>query len=94
MSVSSFFLQALIACRRYFDAALAADSLLAGPDKLYLQAEVLWRQSDIQAAINLLSNACQIFPDSSKCQALQRWVHSLQQKLHEAEAAFENGKSC
>lgn len=84
-------LQALIACRRYPDAAIAADRLHAGTDKLYLQAQVLWRQSDIAAAAQLLSDACQQFPCSSKCLELHHWVESLQQDMHVAHIAFEDG---
>lgn len=84
-------LQALIACRRYPDAALAANRLHAGPDKLYLQAQVLWRQSDIGAAAQLLSHACQQFPGSSKCLELHDWVESLQQDMHMAHIALEDG---
>ena len=84
-------LQALIACRRYPDAASAADKLLAGQDKLYLQAEGLWRQSHVNAAAQLLSGACQYFPNSSKCLELRHWVESLQQDMHVAHTAFEDG---
>lgn len=84
-------LQALIACRRYPDAAIAANRLHAGQDKLYLQAQVLWRQSDIAAAAQLLADACQQFPGSSKCLELRHWVESLQQDMHMAYLAFEDG---
>lgn len=84
-------LQALIACRRYPDAAIAAVRLHAGQDKLYLQAQVLWRQSHIAAAAQLLSDACQQFPGSSKCLELHHWVESLQQDMHMAHMAYEDG---
>lgn len=83
--------QALIACRRYPDAGIAADRLHTGQDKLYLQAEGLWRQSHVDAAAQLLADACHHFPDSSKCLKLRRWVESLQQDMHVAHAAFEDG---
>ena len=84
-------MQALIACRRYGDAGSVADRLQTGQDKLYLQAEGLWRQSHLDAAAQLLSDACQRFPDSSKCLELQGWVSSLQQDMHVAHIAFEDG---
>lgn len=83
--------EALIACRRYPDAAIAANKLHAGQDKLYLQAQVLWRQADLDAAAQLLSDARQQFPDSSKSLEAQRWVESLQQEVHQANVAFEDG---
>ena len=86
-------LQALIACRRYPDAAGAASKLHAGQDRLYLQAQVLWRQADLDAAAQDLSDARQQFPDSSKCMELQRWVESLHQEVHQADIAFEDGKA-
>lgn len=83
--------QALIACRRYPDAAIAADRLHGGQDKLYLQAEGLWRQSHVDAAAQLLSDACLHFPHSMNCLELRRWVESLQQDMHVAHTAFEDG---
>lgn len=90
-SIRHVCLQALIACRRYPDAAIAANKLHAGQDKLYLQAQVLWRQADLDAAAQLLSDARQQFPDSSKSLEAQRWVESLQQEVHQANVAFEDG---
>ncbi|KAL3143985.1 hypothetical protein ABBQ32_003793 [Trebouxia sp. C0010 RCD-2024] len=90
-AVSCSHVEALIACRRYPDAAIAANKLHAGQDKLCLQAQVLWRQADLDAAARLLSEAREQFPDSSKCLELQRWVESLQQEVHQASIAFEDG---
>lgn len=85
-------MQALIACRRYPDAAIAAERAQEGQDKLCLQAEVQWRQGDIDAAAAALAKAHQHSADRGKCQELQQWILSLQQKMHVAQGAFEDGE--
>ena len=42
--------EALIQCRRYDDALQAADCFKPGVTKLYLEAEVVWRDGDPAAA--------------------------------------------
>ena len=84
--------QALIACRRYQDAMKAVCRLAAGADKLYLQAEVLWRQSDLTCAAEILAGACQQSSGSSKCRELQLWVQSLQDRTHKADVACKGGE--
>ena len=61
-------------------------------DRLYLQAEALWRQSDLAAAAEVLSHARQLDHSNSKCAELQVWVESRQHKLDAADAAFEDGE--
>ena len=46
--------EALILCRRYDDALQAARSLRPGVTKLYLEAEVVWRDGDPSAATERL----------------------------------------
>ncbi|KAA6419569.1 MAG: hypothetical protein FRX49_10494 [Trebouxia sp. A1-2] len=48
--------EALIACRRYSDALQHISLLQPGVDKLYLQAEGLWRQAHLAAANAALSD--------------------------------------
>lgn len=67
------------------------EGLRGGVDKAYLQAEALWRQGDLSTANAVLSDACQQFISSSKCADLQLWVNSLQQRIHTAETACEDG---
>ena len=86
------FLQALMSCRRWPDALSSISNLRPGVDKLYLQAEALWRQSDLTAAADALSHARQLDHSSSKCADLQLWVESLQKRFDAADAAFEDGK--
>ena len=85
-------MQALVACRRWPDALTSISNLRPGIDKLYLQAEALWRQSDLTAAADILSYTRQLDPGSSKCADLQLWVQSLQQKLDAADAACKDGQ--
>lgn len=67
------------------------EGLRGGVDKVYLQAEVLWRQADLSTANVVLADACQQFPSSSKCADLQLWVQSLQQRICTAENDCEDG---
>lgn len=61
-------------------------------DKLYLQAEGLWRQGHLAAANAALSEASQqAGSSSSKCADLQLWVQSLQHRMHAAEIVCEDG---
>ncbi|DBA95476.1 TPA: hypothetical protein ACH3X3_013341 [Trebouxia sp. C0006] len=84
--------EALIACRRYPDALKSISLLQPGVDKLYLQAEGLWRQAHLAPANAALSEASQqTGSSSSKCAGLQLWVQSLQHRMHAAEIACEDG---
>ncbi|DBA86305.1 TPA: hypothetical protein ACH3X2_005544 [Trebouxia sp. C0005] len=83
--------EALIACRRYSDALQHISLLQPGVDKLYLQAEGLWRQAHLAAANAALSDKSQQAVSSSKCADLQLWVQSLQHRMHAAEIACEDG---
>jgi hypothetical protein len=60
-------------------------------DKLYLEAEGLWRQAHLAAATAALSDARQQAVSSSKCADLQLWVQALQHRMHAAEIACEDG---
>lgn len=86
-------LQALIACRRYEDAAVKAEGLTAGIDKLYLQGEICWRQGTLEASLTHLQQACEISPNSSKCCDLQKWLLALQHRCHSVQLALEDGRS-
>lgn len=86
-------IQALIACQRYKDAEARAELLTDGVDKLYLQAETLWRQGSLEAALACLLRAGQITPESSKCQELQNWLLSVQDKCYIIRLALEDGES-
>ena len=85
--------QVLIACRRYDDAAVQAEGLTAGVDKLYLQSEIYWRQGQLEAALSCLQQAGQISPDSSKCCALPKWPLAVQDKCQIIHLALEDGRS-
>lgn len=50
-------MQALVLARRFAAAAERLDSIPLGADRVYLHAEVAWRQGDLAAAIALLQNA-------------------------------------
>ncbi len=41
-------MEGLILCQRYREAAAECEGLLEGVDRLYLQAEVAWRQGDLE----------------------------------------------
>ena len=81
-----------MACQRYKDAEARAELLTDGADKLYLQAETLWRQGSVDTALACLLKAGQITPESSKCQELQKWLLSVQDKCHSIRLALEDGE--
>ena len=82
-----------MACQRYKDAEARAELLTDGVDKLYLQAETLWRQGSVEGALTCLLKAGQITPESSKCQELQNWLLSVQDKCYSIRLALEDGES-
>eukprot|EP00887_Chlorella_sp_A99_P007751 scaffold20.g7751.t1 len=83
--------EALILVGRYADAAAACEGLLAGADRQYLEAEVLWRQGGLDEAAARLAAAQQAAPGNAKCADLLTLVSSLRQLQHEAELAWEDG---
>ena len=79
-------LQAQIYCQRYEDAAEAANSLLDGPDKQYLRAELLWRQGRVQEAILALGSA-----SSEKAVDLRARLELLLRAVAAADQCYEDG---
>lgn len=85
--------EALLLCRRYVDAAAACAALLEGTaDRLYLEAEVAWRQGRLSAAADALRQALQVaVAGCGKCSSLLWYVEQLQGLEEEAVAALEEG---
>lgn len=85
------FVQALIYCHRYKDAACRCDELMPGVDRLYLQAQAAWRAGDLAPALQFLDAAVAISPESQKCQELHRIVSCLASRWAAAQDAFDDG---
>jgi hypothetical protein len=83
--------EALVACSRYGDAAAACAELLDSTERLYLEAEALWRQGDLAAALNQVEAACRRAPDSAKCRELGAFLRRLDSGARRAAAAHEEG---
>ncbi|KAL4452009.1 hypothetical protein ABPG75_007671 [Micractinium tetrahymenae] len=89
-------IEALLLCQRYAEAEAGCSGLPEGStERLYLEAEVAWRQGRLQAAADKLQQALQVAASSSgrqKCSSLLEHVSSLLALWEEAEAALEEGR--
>ena len=86
------FVQALIYCQRYEDAACRCDELMPGVDRLYLQAQAAWRAGDLAPALEFLDAAVAISPESQKCRELHKIVSCLVSRWAAAHDAFDDGE--
>lgn len=89
-------IEALLLCQRYAEAGAGCAELPQGStERLYLEAEVAWRQGCLQAAADKLQQALQVAASDCgrhKCSSLGGHVHSLLALWEEAEAALEEGR--
>lgn len=87
--------EALLLCSRYTDAAAGCSSMLEGTaERLYLEAEVAWRQGRLQDAAEALHLGLQAAGGScAKCASLLQNVEGLQGLEEQATAALEEGRS-
>lgn len=69
--------EGLIACRRYSDAFAQCQGLLPGVERSYLEAEALWRNGEVAAAVTKLEEARARSPSCSKCDELIAFVAPL-----------------
>jgi DnaJ homolog subfamily C member 7 len=89
--------EALIQCRRYQDAVAACEALRPGWERVYLLAEVLWRQGEVDAAVNWLeSEISKVVKGDSphiprKCAELLEYLIPLRSRLKEASDALHDG---
>ena len=84
--------EALLLCQRYAEAQAGCCSLLEGSaDRLYLEAEVAWRQGSLAAAAGSLQRALQVAGSSRKCSSLLAHVCELQEVERQGELALEDG---
>ena len=51
-------MEGLILCQRYAEAQAHSLGLLEGADRLYLQAELSWRQGDLEVGCLLMGGWC------------------------------------
>lgn len=97
-------MEALLLCQRYTEAEAGCETLLDGSaDRLYLEAEVAWRQGRLEAAVQKLQQALAIAQGSNsnnsdsgntgsqKCNSLLAYVEELLALQQQAVAALEDG---
>lgn len=82
--------EALILCRRYFDALEACDMLLEGAEKAYLRAEALWRGGDIADALAALGDS-EDRKEPTKCTELRQHVQNMKHRLDKIESSIDDG---
>ena len=82
--------EALIACRRYPDALAACQDLRAGGlERAYLEAEALWRDGDVAAALATLDTATETNPKCVKVAALRAFLLPLQAAVAAVDASLD-----
>lgn len=88
--------ECLIYCSRYGDALCASENLLKGVEQAYLQAEALWRDGQIEAAIETLTDLQNKSnksnnPVPDKIAELMVFLDEMNKNLTSAECALEDG---
>jgi hypothetical protein len=66
--------------------------LLDGVDKLYLEAEILWRQGRLREGIGKLETALRLAPGSEKCCDLDARLRKLYGLMEECAEALDSGE--
>ena len=64
-------------------------------DRLYLRAELLWRQGQLPGAVEALRSALASSPDSGKCRERLTFLQPIAAELQQASLAMDSGQhSC
>lgn len=85
------YVEALIACTRYGDALAACDALIHSTERVYLEAESLWRQGGTEAALSKVEHALQLSSSSQKCLELRAFLEGLARCMQRCASAMEDG---
>lgn len=81
--------ESLLLCGRYHDALTACEDLRPGVERRYLEAESLWRQGDVEAALSNLREAALRWPNIRKCRDLEEFLAPLVDALGRLAASLE-----
>ena len=85
--------ESLIVCGRYADALCACDNLRCGVERVYLEAEALWRDGEVVKALSTLTEKKWSLeaPGAQKCTDLRQFLTEVHSSLENIEEGVENG---